>query len=201
MLAPESTPIEPYLRATPIVDANHPDIVSMGLSLTESAESETEKVRRLFEWVRDEITHSRDASLNVVTCAAAEVLQSRTGLCYAKAHLLAALLRSIGIPCGFCYQTFDADGSLHGLNGIYLSEAKKWIRLDPRGNTSGAARPARFDLSEERNRLAFPADPFLDDCVYAEPLPHIVQALHSHRALVSLWNRLPKAASDLPVKD
>ncbi|WP_338430147.1 transglutaminase domain-containing protein [Synechococcus elongatus] len=38
------------------------------------------------------------------------MLEYRTGYCYAKSHLLVALLRACSIPAGFCYQrlSFDA---------------------------------------------------------------------------------------------
>lgn len=39
-----------------------------------------------------------------VTCSASDVLQHRSGICYAKSNLLAALLRKEGIPTRFCYQ-------------------------------------------------------------------------------------------------
>lgn len=63
-------------------------------------QSEIEKAKTAFEFVRDEISHSWDIQSTIVTCKASEVLQYS----YAKANLLAALLRSQGIPTGFCYQ-------------------------------------------------------------------------------------------------
>ncbi len=59
---------------------------------------------RCFEFVRDEVRHSWDFKENPVTCHASEVLRHRTGYCYAKTHLLAALLRANRIPAGLCYQ-------------------------------------------------------------------------------------------------
>ncbi len=75
--------------------------------------------------VRDNVSHTRDASREEVTCAASEVLAAGTGICYAKSHLLAALLRAVGIPAGFCYQVYheplhvsDSKIALHGLVGV-----------------------------------------------------------------------------------
>ena len=48
--------------------------------------------RRTFTWVRDEIQHSVDFRRDEVTCRASDVLAARTGFCYSKSHLLAALL-------------------------------------------------------------------------------------------------------------
>jgi len=39
--------------------------------------------------------------MNPVTCKASDVLIYGTGYCYAKSHLLAALLRANAIPAGF----------------------------------------------------------------------------------------------------
>ncbi len=77
--------------------------------------------------------------LNPVTCRASDVLMHRTGWCYAKSHLLAALLRANGIPAGLCYQRLALDESnycLHGLNAVFLPEYG-WYRLDARGNKPG----------------------------------------------------------------
>ncbi len=47
---------------------------------------------------------SADINGKVVTCKASEVLRYKEGICNAKAHLLATILRANGIPSGFCYQ-------------------------------------------------------------------------------------------------
>jgi hypothetical protein len=97
--------------------------------------------RACFEWVRDEIGHSFDYQLNPVTCRASEVLQQKTGYCFAKSHLLAALLRANQIPAGFCYQRLSIDDkggpySLHGFNTLYLPDIG-WYRVNARGNKAG----------------------------------------------------------------
>lgn len=74
-----------------------------------------------YEFVRDAISHSGDVAGRAVTCAASDVLQAREGLCYAKSHLLAALLRSNGIPAGFCYQALrSSDGSESSTTGVSM---------------------------------------------------------------------------------
>lgn len=49
--------------------------------------------------------------METVTWRASDVLRRGTGLCFAKAHLLAALLRAVGVPCGLCYQVLRCDAS------------------------------------------------------------------------------------------
>ena len=127
-----------YLEATEIIDWQHPNIVDLASSLAVGKTDSVAIAKACFEWVRDEIKHSCDYQMNPVTCLASEVLQHQTGYCYAKSHLLAALLRANQIPAGFCYQRLSVsdDGApfcLHGLNAVYLPEYG-WYRVDARGN-------------------------------------------------------------------
>jgi transglutaminase-like putative cysteine protease len=166
-----------------------------------------EIARRCFEWVRDEVQHSVDFGRCEVTCTASEVLSARTGFCYAKSHLLAALLRANGIPAGFCYQRLSIDGtgppfSLHGLNAVWLPE-QGWYRIDARGNKAGvdnssvgiSAVDARFTPPVER--LAFPiehaGEADLPE-IWPEPLDVVIAALRSHATVGSLYDHLPDVA-------
>lgn len=80
--------------------------------------------RACFELVHDGIAHRWDHRRAAVTCRASDVLARRPGYCYAKSHLLAALLCANGVPAGLCYQRLTVTGRpsccLHGLNAVYL---------------------------------------------------------------------------------
>jgi transglutaminase-like putative cysteine protease len=84
--------MEQFLRVTEVIDWTHPAVFSKARELSKGTTDIHEIVRRCFEWVRDSIPHSADFQRNPVTCSASEVLASGTGYCYAKSHLLAALL-------------------------------------------------------------------------------------------------------------
>ncbi len=73
--------IDPYLRATPIINWTHPEVHALAQSLGAGQDSPTEVARQCFEWVRDQIYHSVDYQLNPVTCVASDVLEARTGFC------------------------------------------------------------------------------------------------------------------------
>ncbi len=128
------------------------------------------------------------------------MLAYREGICYAKSHLAAALLRSRGVPAGICYQRLtlfdDASGgyAIHALNTVYLAPLDRWIRFDARGNKVGV--DAQFSLEEER--LAFLIRPDCGELDYlynhAEPHPEIVATLMSNDdALVMYKERLPQS--------
>ena len=185
-----------YLKPTEIIDFGTQEIIDCANSLVQGLNGEVLIAKRVYEFVRDEIHHSFDIKGKVVTCKASDVLREGEGICYAKSHLLAALLRSLGIPAGFCYQklVFSDENPrlvLHGLNAIYLREIDRWIRVDARGNKEGVN--AQFSL--EREMLAFPVRSELGEAdirmVYAEPNANVVSALERSKTLEELEKNLP----------
>ena len=125
--------------------------------------------------------------------SASDVLRHGHGICFAKSHLLAAVLRACGIATGLVYQKLDGEGRtyLHGLNAVWLSDQRRWIRLDARGNKPGV--DARFSVGVER--LAFPVRPDRGERDFAEihgrPLPSTLAALRKSFTTVELARRLP----------
>lgn len=186
--------LDAYLQASEVIDYKHPIVAPLAQTIAAKQETQEAIAKACFEWVRDEIRHSYDYQINPVTCRASDVLQHRTGYCYAKSHLLAALLRANGIPAGFCYQRLSIDDqgapySLHGLNALYLPDFG-WYRIDARGNRSGV--DAQFAPPQERLaftvRLAEEAD---FPAILPQPLPIVVQALQSQTTWNEMLNHLP----------
>ena len=195
---------QPYLASTAAIDWQHPLVLAKATELAEATEratgdrNPTDVAKACFEWVRDRIFHSSDYQRNPITCAASEVLAAETGYCYAKSHLLAALLRANDIPTGLCYQRLSVDGDgppfcLHGLNAVWLP-AIGWYRADPRGNRADI--DARFEPPQEY--LAYvPQLPEEGDFpeIFAEPLPIVVRALQDGETWDAVFANLP----DLPL--
>jgi transglutaminase-like putative cysteine protease len=183
-----------YLSASTYIDFDMPDVLSMARRLGEGAASELDVVRACFEFVRDTIRHSVDFKLNPVTCKASDVLRHGTGYCYAKSHLLAALLRANGIPAGLCYQRLSVGDSgepfcLHGLNAIWLGDFG-WYRVDPRGNKPGVN--AQFQPPGEALAFAIKAPQERDlPEIWAEPLPVVVEALERYATWDQVLANLP----------
>ena len=188
--------MQEYLRPTEIIDWEDPAILELAHRLKDATVEGTAK--NCYEWVRDNIKHSWDYKMNPVTCSASEVLQAGTGYCYAKSHLLAALLRANAIPAGLCYQrlSINDDGapySLHGLNAVLLPEFG-WYRVDPRGNK--ATVNAQFDPPVERLAFKTAMEGEMDlPGIFSDPLPEIVQALRTYKTYDALFDNLPDLAS------
>jgi transglutaminase-like putative cysteine protease len=177
-----------YLAADEVIDHGHPLVREVVAELSRDAADSYAYARLAFEFVRDRIPHSQDSGDLRVTWRASDVLEQRTGICYAKAHALAALLRAEGIPTALCYQKFDV---LHGLVAVRFGGT--WHRQDPRGNKPGV--DAQFSLEGER--LAFMPDResnALDYSVlYAEPHPAVLSALRAAHDGRHLRQTLPTA--------
>jgi transglutaminase-like putative cysteine protease len=187
-----------YLSQSKYIDFGHPLVQSKASALAAGKTNQRELVAACFEFVRDQIQHSCDYGPHPVTCSASEALIHGAGLCYAKSHLLAALLRANGVPAGMCYQRLSVGSAgapycLHGLNAVWL-DAFGWHRLDARGNKPGVN--AQFRPPVEQ--LAFsPREPeeadFLE--IWPEPLPLVVNALIERRTVADVVANLP----DIPI--
>lgn len=196
-IKPLTEHIEEYIKEDEIIDYSNEMIVNLAEELYEQSGNETEYIRAAYEYVRDHISHSADINEDIITCSASEVLKEGHGICFAKSHLLAALLRYKSIPTGFCYQKLILDDETapiliyHGLNGVYMKEYEKWIRLDARGNKEGV--DAQF--SPDNEQLAFPIRPEMgekdDLTVYPNPDVKVLEKMRRNQTRTNLWDDLP----------
>ena len=194
----ESNKIDDYLNATSIIDYNERSIQLLSEKLKTECSSQMHYIKKAYHYVRDEIAHSADIQALSITLKASEVLKEKHGICFAKSHLLAALLRANKIPTGFCYQRLILDDEkspylvLHGLNGVYVDKVNKWIRLDARGNNNGI--DAQFSLDQEK--LAFPIREVFGEedifTVFSNPNNNVVRALTTYKTRMELWDHIPR---------
>ncbi|GHT27306.1 hypothetical protein FACS18942_06400 [Planctomycetales bacterium] len=154
----ESNNIEEYLNYDKYIDFDNEIIQKKALELYDSSHDEIENIKTIYNYVRDEISHSGDIDSEIVTKTASDVLIYREGICVAKSLLLAALLRCVKIPAGLCYQRLTKEDTsksgyvIHGLNAVFLSNKNKWVRLDARGNKQNI----NAEFSTDIEKIAFP---------------------------------------------
>ena len=187
------TDLAPFLACSAVIDGDEPGVARLAEIVRRSTQLAT--VQAAYAVVRDEFAHSYDIDAQEVSVSASDVIRHGHGICFAKSHLLAALLRRNGIPAGLCYQKLSRDDQglgascLHGLNAVWLDGS--WRRLDPRGNRPGTAEP--FDPICER--LAYTIDPARGERdyneVYAEPLRCVMRTLRGSRTVAELDRNLP----------
>ena len=183
--------LAPFLAASAAVDRDHPAVRLLADEVRRPRDIDTMCVA--YETVRDRYPHSMDIDTQAVSVSASDVLRHGHGICFAKSHLLAAVLRACGIATGLCYQKLGDGGRsyLHALNALWLRDQGRWIRLDARGNKPGVE--AKFSVVIEC--LAFPirTDRGERDFaeIHAEPLPSTLDALRLSRTMEELARCLP----------
>jgi transglutaminase-like putative cysteine protease len=190
--------LSPFLAASAAIDRDHPAVQHLAVAVRQRHDIDT--MQLAYSTVRDRYPHSMDIDAAEVSVSASDVLRHGHGICFAKSHLLAAVLRACGIATGLSYQKLG-DGEqtyLHALNTVWLRDQERWIRLDARGNKPGV--DARFSIETEY--LAFPIRFDRGERDFAEihdrPLPSALAALRSSRTVVELARRLP---SDMDAAD
>jgi hypothetical protein len=116
-----------FLKSTYFIDCEHPEIAKKAHELTRDRETDAEKAKALFEFVRDAPAYDwRTGSF-----VASEVLgRGGGGVCHQRSLLLTALCRVVGIPARLHLQKVTISrresGRIedltfaHGVTGIYL---------------------------------------------------------------------------------
>ena len=183
-----------YLEETKIIDFTNSDIQNLARELSKNCTTDEEIAKNCFTYVRDNINHSGDFRDEITTCIASDILKYKTGWCYAKSHLLAALLRANGIPTGFCYQRLSCSEykkdiyCLHGLNAVYLKNYG-WYKIDARGNKEGVN--AEFFPPLEQLAFNLAKNEFNLANIYSEPLDVVVEGLTKNKTYDEMINIFP----------
>jgi len=205
MMHTESNNIQDYLKRGEVIDYDHELIVEKCLELQKGMEegNEISLIKNVYEFVRDDIHHSGDIGAQEITCKASEVLEFGHGICCAKSHLLAAMLRFYGIPTGFCYQKLCSGQEginrkvLHGLNAVYFKDSNRWIRLDARGNKPGV--DAQFSIYE--GKIAWPVNEERGEedhpVIFKEPNQTVVEILKTSNSRKEMWAQWELGLKDL----
>lgn len=195
----ESNNLDDYLdEIPPIIEFSTPKVMETIAAIEAQADSPRERAKLAFEFARDEIAHSFDTNSDTITVSAEDAIAKKEGICFAKSHVLATLLRGMGIPAGFCYQrvlrkgTVESGYALHGLNAVYLEDAG-WFRVDPRGNKPGV--DSQFSVEEEK--LAYPIREELGEFDYphvlTEPLLSVIRAMRDSDDCHALFYNRPES--------
>jgi len=184
-----------FLKETDLIDYSHPLVKQLAKELAGDSSSDVKIAKNCFLHVRDKINHSGDViDETITTYKASDVLKYKTGWCYAKSILLAALLRANNIPTGFCYQRLSCSEyvkdayCLHGLNALYLKEFG-WYKIDARGNKEGVN--AEFNPPHEQLAFNLGENEFDLPDILQDPLPEVIEALQKFTSYNEMIHNFP----------
>jgi transglutaminase-like putative cysteine protease len=159
---PPEENLELYLQPTPFIDSDSPFIMEFAKQSIGGAKTDIEKAVKLFYAVRDEIRYDPyNISFSHEGLKASTILGRRFGYCVAKAVVLTAAARAVGIPArlGFAdvvnHLATERLKSLmqtdvfawHGFSELFLYG--RWVKATPTFNISLCRRfgvkPLEFD--------------------------------------------------------
>lgn len=129
-----------------------------------------EKVSKIYDWLTDYIKYRivEETEYGRYKCDIEKIYNRKTGVCYDYAVVLAAMLRSQGIPCKVVFGKYanDTTDIGHAWNEIYISSSgsidtskisivgNKWCRLDPT-LSSGSKGDAPIDYMNNDNNYTW----------------------------------------------
>ena len=127
-----------FLVPTKHVESNDQEIVSLASEITEGANSDMDKAKKIYEWVVTNIKYdygkyAKQLNKNFDNdYGAVNTLKTRTGVCYDYSTLVAALGRAAGMQVKVVKGNYKSSyrEELHAWNEIYLSGEDRWINLD-----------------------------------------------------------------------
>jgi transglutaminase-like putative cysteine protease len=196
MLTPDRTELGRYLEDTIVVDWQTPAVLERTRDLLAGVEAEADELQRvdlLFRFVRDQVGDALESEVESVACSASQVLHLGVWLAFSRCHLLAALLRSCGVPAGFGYQRLARETggtTLHGFVGVWLARREIWVDLDPCGVAPGGplscpeVDSGLMDPVMEEAELTYPT-------LWARPVREVTDLLDQAPNLAAIRTRLP----------
>jgi transglutaminase-like putative cysteine protease len=149
-----------YLESTEYLDADHPLVAALAEKLTHGAESDVERIRAIYLYVRD-LRYDVLESFRYLAAgqrSASAVLGHGVAFCMGKASSFVALSRAAGVPARVAFQTLDSPEKeflspevralwggkrgrplpWHSLGEAFLNG--RWVKLDATIDASTAAR-------------------------------------------------------------
>ena len=144
---PQTEDMAAYLAPGSYVDSDNPEIIAFAERATANAETDRDKAVALYFAVRDEIRYDPYVAIaDPDVYRASTCLKAGRGFCIAKAALLAAAARVVGVPARVAYS--DVRNHLctprlrelmgtdvfthHGYTELYLDG--QWVKVTPTFN-------------------------------------------------------------------
>ena len=198
MLRPETSRWQGYVEDTITIDWQTPPVMEKARALADRLRRRRVEGARGLPFVRDEIAHTADAGRDELPCRASQVLEAGTGIGFSKSHLLAALLRAVGVPAGFCYQVLRRGRSCRRHAAVRL-QRRSTCRASSAGSrsTRAATSPGSTPSSRPTSRGSrCTADPARGEWIYpliwTRPAAVVVDLLSRNTSLAKIAEHVPE---------
>ena len=134
-LSPLGDEFDQYIKPTPNIDSDDPEIIELASSLAAGQDDEYFVVYELFKWVRGNVNYSLNTLSAEASQSASWVLENRYGVCDELNSLFIALVRGVGIPAryvsGVAYTNYNRlnKWGAHGWAEVYFP-GYGWVPFD-----------------------------------------------------------------------
>ncbi len=124
-----------FLQSTQIINWQ-PDMeaIKKAKQLTEKATNDSEKITAIYNYIVTTIRYDHATANTVVTDyvpSIEQTLQSAQGICYDYSALMAAMLRSVGVPSKLVMGQKNDIPNYHAWNLVYVKDRDEWLTIDP----------------------------------------------------------------------
>ncbi len=122
--------LQPFLQPEENIESDHAGIVAKAKELAAGATNSLEVVERLARWAHDEIPYEIPGG-----GSAHATFETRRGECGGHSRVLAAMLRSLGMPArtpmgGMYVPLYGGSFAQHMWTEVWLGEAVGWLPVD-----------------------------------------------------------------------
>ncbi|HEX6812293.1 MAG TPA: transglutaminase domain-containing protein [Planctomycetota bacterium] len=122
--------LQPFLVAEENIESGHAGIAAKAREVAAGASSCFEVTERLAKWVHDAVSYVIPGGVS-----AKRTFETRTGECGGHSRVLAAMLRSLGIPArtpmgGMYVPLFGGSFAQHMWTEVWLGDAIGWLPVD-----------------------------------------------------------------------
>ena len=136
--------------------------------IASTCSNDFEKVSKIYAWLTDYLDYKPSDDYTAVgayTCNLDNVYNRGYGVCYDYAVILAAMLRSQGIPCKVVFGKYAGSDYGHVWNEVYINSngsittdkvdiiGNEWCRLDPTMSHSNSGKQSTDYMNTDKNYL------------------------------------------------
>ena len=126
--------------------------IKKAAELTKGLKTDLEKIKSIYNYVISNITYDKDKLSKISNNYVPDIestIKTGKGICYDYSSLMAAMLRSQGIPAKLVKgYTIHVEG-YHAWNEIYDSSAGKWITVDATYDAEMKKAGRKFSLEKD----------------------------------------------------
>lgn len=123
-----------YLQSIQMVDWNSSmNAIKKAQELTKKKKTELSKIEAIYQYIVTYYSYDNEKAKTVKAGYLPSIdtfYKKKSGICYDFASLMAAMLRSQGIPTKLLMGYRKDIDIFHAWNQVYLSDKKKWITID-----------------------------------------------------------------------